>query len=66
MCCEPEGGHGVRGAWAYTCCCGPGHVVFVRHFPSSKEEQERLEKYKDELKKELTGVEEQIEKLKGK
>lgn len=31
-----------------------------------KEEQERLEEYRDQLKKELAGVEERIQELKGK
>jgi hypothetical protein len=45
-----------------TSCCTP----FVRHFVSAKEERERLEKYRDELRKELAGVDETIEKLKAK
>ena len=45
-------------------CCryGPG----FRRFFSSKEEKERLENYRDQLKKELVGVEESIKGLKGK
>jgi len=45
-----------------TSCCTP----LVRHFVSAKEERERLEKYREELKKELAGVDETIEKLKNK
>ena len=44
------------------CCCGPGHVV--RRFVSSKEEAEKLESYKDQLEKEIAGIDERIEDLK--
>jgi len=37
-----------------------------RRFISAKEEQKRLEEYKDQLNKELSGVEERIKELKGK
>ena len=46
------------------CCCAPG--LFVRRFRTAKEEQERLEAYKEQLQKELAGVEEQIQKSKNK
>ena len=36
-----------------------------RRFMSAKEGQERIEKYKDKLKKELAAVEEHLEQLKG-
>ena len=41
------------------CECGPA----IRHYFSSKEEKECLEHYMDQLKKELSGVEERIEDL---
>ena len=44
------------------CGCGPG----FRRFFSSKEEQEWLEGYRDQLKKEIAGVEERIKQIKGK
>ena len=43
-------------------CC----MTFHRNFRSSKEEQELLNKYSDQLKKEIEGVEEHIERLKNK
>ena len=49
------------------CCCiehGPG--LFLRRFVTSKEERERLEKYREELKNEITGVEERLKELKNK
>jgi len=48
----------------YNCGCGCGTPF--RRFVSSKEEQERLEGYSDQLKKELAGVEERIKELEGK
>jgi len=53
----------VRGAGSETCepsCCGP----FARRFATTGERREKLEEYKDELKKELAGVEERLEELK--
>jgi len=47
-------------------CCGSGFGPPFRRFFSSKEEQEYLETYRDQLKKELAGVEEHIKELKGK
>ena len=46
------------------CCCAPG--LFIRRFRTSKEEEERLQAYKDQLQKELAGLEERIQKLKKK
>ncbi len=43
-------------------CCVP----FERRFVSAKEERERLEKYRDELKKELAGVDQRMKELEGK
>ena len=47
-------------------CCGCGCETFSRRFISQAEEKERLEGYANQLKKELTGVEERIKELKGK
>ncbi len=49
-----------------SCGCGCGGGPLFRRFISSKEEKERLETYKNQLKNELTGVEESIKGLKGK
>ena len=63
--CQPEGSQRTFGAWGCTCgCCGCG--PFFRRFVSAKEEVERLEEYRDQLKKELAGLEERIQELKGK
>ena len=51
---ESQSAHGACG-----CSCGEGGMFFRRYI-SKKEEQERLEEYRDQLKKELTGVEERI------
>jgi hypothetical protein len=53
---------GMSGCTCGCCGCGPS----FRRFFSSKEEQECLETYKDQLKKELAGVEERINELKHK
>ncbi len=39
-------------------CCG-----LSRNFSTKEERREALEKYKDQLKKELTGVEERLQEL---
>ena len=63
--CRPRGGSRHTGMMGCACgCCGCGPSF--RRFFSSKEEQECLEAYRDELRKELAGVEEHIEELKGK
>ena len=65
--CQPRGSQRTLGACGCNCgCCGFGYDMFSRHFISAKEEQKRLEEYKDQLNKELEGVEERIKKLKGK
>jgi hypothetical protein len=53
---------GLAGCTCGCCGCGPS----FRSFFSAKEEQERLELYRDQLKKELDGVEECIKELKCK
>lgn len=40
--------------------------MLFRRFISAKEEQERLEDYRDQLKKELAGLEERMQELKSK
>ena len=64
MMCQPRGRQTGSGGWGCGCGCGCG--TFTRRFMSAREEQERLEEYREELKKELAGVEERIQELKGK
>lgn len=62
-------GESQRNLGALKCncgCCGCGCGTFSRRFITAKEEQERLEGYRDQLKKELAGVEDCIKELKGK
>jgi hypothetical protein len=59
MCCDPKDAR--RG---FDSCCAPGHMV--RRFRSAKEDVERLEAYRAELEKEISGVEERIQELKRK
>jgi len=60
MCCEPKA---VRiSSDSGCCCCEPGHVV--RRFVSSKEEAEKLEGYREQLEREIAGIDERIEELK--
>jgi hypothetical protein len=42
------------------CCCGGGGHGF-RRFYTKAERREHLEKYRDQLKKELEGIEEHLE-----
>ena len=60
--CQPRATPRHMGMCGCECGCAP----LFRRFFSSKEEQERLETYRDQLKKELAGVEERIKELKGK
>lgn len=53
---------GVLGCTCGCCGCGP----FFRRFISVEEEIERLEKYRDQLKRELQGVEERIQDQRSK
>lgn len=48
-----------------TCGCGGGGHSF-RHFYTAKEEEEWLENYRDQLKKELAAVEERLKERKEK
>jgi len=60
MCCQSEHPKPLE-----TCnCCSSG--MFLRRFYSSKETQEMLKEYKEQLKKELDGVDERIRELKTK
>jgi hypothetical protein len=52
--------HRPAGLTGCGCGCGPG----FRRFVSPQEEQEWLENYRDQLKKELAGVEDHIKKSK--
>ncbi|MFC2078636.1 hypothetical protein ACFLSZ_01495 [Candidatus Bipolaricaulota bacterium] len=53
-CCGDERGHKAVASH----CCGP-----TRRFISKAERREGLEKYIDQLKKELAGVEERLQDL---
>jgi len=56
-CCGDE--VNMHKAVASHCCChGPS-----RHFITKAERKEALEQYKDQLQKELTGVEEHLQEL---
>jgi len=67
MCCQESGSQRGFKSWGHTfdCSCGCGYGPFFHRFVSAEEEQERIEKYKDQLKKELAAIEEYLEKLKG-
>ena len=65
MCCQPTGNQRGFKSLGHAFGCGCGCESFFRRFVSAKEEQERLEKYKDQLKKELAAVEEYLEGLKS-
>ena len=45
------------------CACGCCRGSSFRRFYSSKEKRERLESYRDALKKELAGVEEHLNEV---
>jgi hypothetical protein len=47
-------------------CCGCGCGTTFRRFFSAEEKQECLEAYRDQLKKELAGVQQRINELEGK
>jgi hypothetical protein len=49
--------------WACRDCCGP---MIFRRFHSKKERLEMLEKYKEQLKGELEGLTEEIERMSSK
>jgi hypothetical protein len=65
MCCDPKDARrGFDSCCEDVACCAPGHMV--RRFRSAKEDVERLEAYRAELEKEISGVEERIQELKRK
>ena len=65
--CQTRGSQRTLGARGCNCgCCGCGCGTILRRFISAQEEQERLEEYRDQLQKELAGVEECIQELKSK
>jgi hypothetical protein len=60
--CQPRMSSPHAGSTGCTCgCCGCGCGPGFRRFFSAQEERERLESYRNQLKKELAGVEECIE-----
>lgn len=64
--CQPRASQRTLGAWGCSCgCCGCGCGTLLRRFISAKEQEERLEEYREQLKKELAGAEERIEELKA-
>ncbi len=48
------------------CGCGPDSSALPRRFRTAKEQQQAMECYRDELKKELAGVQERIKDLESK
>lgn len=58
--CHSTVGHGTHGH------CGCGCGSFFRSHISKKEVQDRLAEYKDQLQKEIAGVEERIQELTSK
>jgi hypothetical protein len=65
MCCDPkESRHGHGCCEGSVSCCEPR--VFFRRFRSTQEEGERLQAYREELEKEIAGVNERIQELKRK
>jgi hypothetical protein len=64
MCCDPREVQTPR----ETTCCEPDCCVphsFVRRFVSAKEKQERLEAYKEQLEREIAGIKERLQEIKG-
>ena len=65
--CQSKGIPNNTGMSGCTCgCCGCGCGTSFRRFFSSEEKEECLETYRNQLKKELAGVEERIKELKCK
>lgn len=64
MCCDPREAHRAH----ERSCCEPDCCMphfFARRFVSAKEKQERLIAYKEQLEKEIAGIQERIQELKG-
>ncbi len=65
--CQSKVSQRTFGVMGCNCgCCGCECGPFFRRFISAEEEKERLEEYKDQLKKELAGVEDRIQELTAK
>jgi len=65
MCCDPKDVRAdERCCEGAVACCVPHE--FVRRFRSGKEEADQLEAYREELEKEIAGVNERIQELKRK
>ena len=65
--CQPGSGHRHSGFGECTCgCCGCGCGPSFRRFFTAKEEEEWIENYRDQLKKELAGLEERLKERKEK
>jgi hypothetical protein len=65
--CQPREIPRYTGMSGCTCgCCGCGCGPSFRSFFSVKEDSKRFESYRDQLKKEMAGVEECIKVLKNK
>ena len=63
MCCDPKEEKTVKAVIdCSTGCCGPS----FRRFSTKEEQIECLEKYKEQLEKELQGVNERIKECTGK
>jgi len=77
--CHSRIGHGMHGDWKSNhyfdsgCVSDETHFGFNkckcetshRHFMTKEEKIERLEAYREQLKKEIKAVEEHLEKFKG-
>lgn len=59
-CCHTRDGHGHD----HGCCCCCGHMA--RRYLTRKEETELLERYLEDLRKEIEAVEEKLRELRGK
>ncbi len=65
--CQPRGSQRTSGILGCSCgCCGCGCGPLFRRFLTEREEAERLEDYKKQLKKELEGLEERIQEFQQK
>lgn len=57
--CQPRERQKTVGVGGCNCGCGCG--PFSRRFLTAKEKEERMEEYREQLKKELEGLEEHIQ-----
>jgi hypothetical protein len=58
MCCQTPQHHALMMPHVSSSCC-----CFPRQFVSQQEHKEQLEKYREQLKNELGGVEEALKKM---